>query len=365
MVTINLTVDTTSCDHCSYVSAPYKNSFLTNLTKCSHTTLLFQVLELFEKRPSLMVSLRCLACLGILAAVQSTGLVSIGPVSLISPHDGATLITNLVMILIQLPLPGYQLTTNEWVLCVNTNVSGQNVSYCMIDYSGSSVDSTNNTIALFVPASRSGHYIVEASLQPSEHHSLADSRTYTVTSPFYVTLPFSRDEQSSLDQSAALNRIADFTYLSDNSFDMLRMRLREHQPDYLLLLDSNESHSGYHEKAYVIPDSSGVRLPPLTQEAEGTTSKVSPQEFGDLTGTDAWRHDKQQDNAILVHHPPAQGDAVKREPMHRDALALLAKQLELTISDDAKPPDMYVVSDTDEIIHRKAIKALKVRSLLI
>lgn len=281
-------------------------------------------------------------------------------INMLAPYDGSTLVTSQLLVLVHFPVPGYQLVDNEWVLCMRTNLSGKDEELCWDSYDGASIASTNHTFAKFLPVNESGDYFVETLLEPSISGSSISKKSFLVRSDFSVVQPFNRE------MKAEKYTIADFTYVNDISFDLMRMRIREHQSDFVLLVDSNETHSGLLEKQFVFPPSTGSSdngLPP--HSAAGSTVKVSAAEFLNRTQIEPWYLYRGSDKEleILVHHPAPQPEVKLREPMHRNALSDAARRLQAhNFNTGARNPDMYIVSDTDEIVHRKAIRTLKVTS---
>ncbi len=72
-----------------------------------------------------------------------------------------------------------------------------------------------------------------------------EKSTFTVMNPYDPINAFAST------RGQPLATVADFTFIHKNNIDMLRMRLREHLADILVLVDTNETHSGYFPKSYV------------------------------------------------------------------------------------------------------------------
>lgn len=287
-------------------------------------------------------------------------------INLLSPFNGATLVASTVLAIIQFPVPGYQLINNEWILCIRTDLSGKQEELCWDDYSGSSNAPANHTFVKLFPVKNTGNCFMEVSLLSAENSNrIAGFEEFRVRSDFHVLQPF---QIAALTGVESNYKLADFTYLNDISLDMMRIRLQEHQADYLLLVDSDETHSGLLDKKLVVPDMAGTVLRPsanvLYSPISGTTVEVSVPEMVNYTHVEPWyfnRGSSEPEISIFVHRPPSEPVAKLREPMHRDILSVVAKRLEIRNSIVGAPdPDMYIVSDTDEIIHRTAIQTLKV-----
>jgi hypothetical protein len=214
-----------------------------------------------------------------------------------------------------------------------------------------------------------------------------DSSQHLMTGAHEVLVDFTLERVKYADNTvpiASVNTLADATFLATNTFDVLRMRLREHQPEQILLIDTNESHNGLMEKEYVFQSTVGSIADPLRNHAS-EVFQIDRTQFTNRTSIDtsSFMHitnDQCNDlgqgsdlhcaaaggdvdstrSPIYVVHPPSEPEVDRREPLHRDSVADLLSHTEGQGPSHHPLSDMYIVSDTDEIIHRGAIGVLRV-----
>ena len=300
--------------------------------------------------------------------------------SVLSPAPGQILVTDIVLVLVQIGERDIQLGKDGWVLCINSNFDS--TGGCWDSYASSSIGASNNTFAQILPLPEnalSGDYQIQVVL------GKIDSNQHLMPGTHEVLVNFSLERVKYADNTvpiASVNTLADATFLAANTFDVLRMRLREHQPDQMLLIDTNESHNGLMDKEYVFQSTVVSNADPLHNHATEVfhinrtqfTNRTSIDTRGFTHTINAQCVDLCQDNdlhgaggdvdstrsSIYVVHPPSEPDVDLREPLHRDSVADLLIHTERQGPSHHSLSDMYIVSDTDEIIHRRAIGVLRV-----
>jgi hypothetical protein len=345
--------------------------------------------------------------------------------SVLSPHNGETLLTHMVLVLVHLPHPNFQLEPAQCQLCLNINEIDSR--FCWDQYSMSRIPVWNRTFAQYISVSPNllspTTFQAAISLRCAARENIAAldssiSLEFTVVSPFASLKKDNEDGSTKGDgtQKTAGNGsttiVADFTFANANSLDIMQMRYQEHIPDLLILVDSNQAHSDWAPKTFLFDNcslhsQSDSKMVSQTVEYEHVVKLlgVSFECFSAVTGLNTGPQTikstgnndsginvgkrKWGGHSIVAVNPPSIQDVSQREPLQRSFLGAVhaalreqqqqeeaqviehntkEEQLPKDVSGNTKKSkfnvaDLYIVSDTDEIIHRTAVRSLRVRKL--
>lgn len=300
------------------------------------------------------------------------------PFSVLSPHSHQTLVTHVIPLIVKF----------------HSQIHGRGYSLCVVILRDETCEGLDDKIFLpnmyetqLVPTGSLMDAVIEIKLKTAE--GLIE---YAESIIINVVLPYDTTRGNAF-CNGAVHSLGDSTYLSSNSNDMLSVRMREHSADVMFFADSDHRHSGHASKFVLEYDN-------LSQELQDRVQPISPDRFCTETEINCskWFTKDTHPLPFLVSQPqifqdcPVCGNIV-REQLHRDSVAhkfrwlqsnhlsqspscawesIASKDPSATQNGqeiragqcDAQPaslwPDITIIGDTDEIIHRRAIHVLKV-----
>lgn len=291
--------------------------------------------------------------------------VDAGPIVIVLPHDGEAIVTDYLLFAVQLPLPSHQLETDGWYLCVNTNLSTTFQTMCWSRYDESFLDEAGfHTFAHLYETQDiiHGTYFLEAVLTKLDKNGAA--LPGAVSSMITFELKSVRNAISDSQIDDVVNTVADSTFVGLGSTDMLLIRQNEHHADIMALIDSNQSFTGAVSKGYRFEES--ILLPLNASSPAGTVYELlqtadcqvlnnsSQSSRSSIYCTDVHHQPQETPLRTFVIRPPQDSNWQAREPLHRDSVSYLMRELR------NNTPDFCIISDTDEILRRGVVDMLKV-----